>query len=132
MMVLGHWKCSGGYRVLIGSPEGVSGTPSNPMGHMGLVKEHTSPQGIGAPYKAIGGGEGKGERERKVWIRISTSFPHPPLSFPFMHLRKGGRPGGPQVGFLLLGAPRWLPLLPSNLYICGAPLEHTTSIVSRV
>ena len=76
-MVFGHQKCFGGHRVLIGSPEGVSGTPDNPMGHMGLVKEHTSPQAAGAPYKAVGGGEGKWERERKVWIRIPTSFPHP-------------------------------------------------------
>ena len=60
MMVFRHQKCSRGYRVLIGSPEGVSGTPDNPMGRMGLMKEHTSPQGAGVPYKAIGGGEGKG------------------------------------------------------------------------
>ena len=90
-IVFEHRKCFEGYRVLIGSPEGVSGTPDNHMGHMGLVKEHTSPQGAGAPYKAIGGGEGNGGRERKVWIRIPTSFPHPsPLSFPIMHTWKGG------------------------------------------
>ena len=60
-MVFGHQKFSGGYQVLIGSPEGVSGTPGNPVGHIGLVKEHTSPHGAGAPYRAIGGGEGKGK-----------------------------------------------------------------------
>ena len=60
MMVFGHQKCFGGYRVLIGSPEGVSGNPSKDMGFMGQEREHTSPQGAGAPYKAIGGGEGKG------------------------------------------------------------------------
>ena len=65
-LVFGHRKCSGGYRVLIGSLEGVSGTPGNPMGHMGLVKEYTSPQGARAPYKAIGGGEGKGKGKESV------------------------------------------------------------------
>ena len=81
-MVFGHRKCSGGYRVLIGSPEGVSGTPGNPMGHMGLVKEHTSPQGAGAPYKAIGGGEGKGEGKGKCGL----GFPPPSLTPSFLPL----------------------------------------------
>ena len=48
-MVFGHRKCSGGYQVLIGSPERVSGTPGKDMGLMGQVREHTSPQGAGAP-----------------------------------------------------------------------------------
>ena len=75
-MVLRHRKCFGGCWVLIGSLEGVSGTPSNPMGHMGLVKEHTSPQGAGAPYKSIGGGEGKGEGKGKCGL----GFPLPSTS----------------------------------------------------
>ena len=45
--------------MLIGSPEGVSGTPGNPMGHMGLVKEHTSPQGAGAPLSLAAGPSGR-------------------------------------------------------------------------
>ena len=42
---------------------------------MGLVKEHTSPQGAGAPYKAIGGEEGK-------WVghgKCGLGFPLPSL-----------------------------------------------------
>ena len=84
MMVFGHRKCFRGYRVLIGSPEGVSGTPGNPMDHMCLVKEHTSPQGDGAPYKAIGGAEGKGEGKAKCGLGFPLPS-SPPLSFPFMH-----------------------------------------------
>ena len=65
-MVFRHRRYSGGYLVLIGSPEGDSGTPYNPLSHMGLVKEHTRPQGDVGPNKAIGGGEGKGRREKEV------------------------------------------------------------------
>ena len=74
----------------IGSLEGVLGAPDNPMGHMGLVKEHTIPQGVGMPYRAIGGGEVKGGGKGNCEL----GFPLPsltPLSFPFMHTWKGGR-----------------------------------------
>ena len=94
MMVFGHQKCSREYQVLIGSPEGVSGTPGNPTAHMGLVKEHTSPQGDDATYKAIGGGEGKWVRARKVWIRIPTSFSLPPSFLPPPTNMAGGRGQG--------------------------------------
>ena len=42
-MVFGHQKCFRGYWVLIGSPEGVPGTPpTKDMGLMGQEREHTS------------------------------------------------------------------------------------------
>ena len=48
-MVFGHRKCSGGYRVHIGSPEGVPGTPGKRYGRYGPRGETHQPPGAGAP-----------------------------------------------------------------------------------
>ena len=52
-MVFGHRMCFGRYRVLNGSPEGVSGTPRKDVGLMVQVKEHTSPlwAGLSLPWR---------------------------------------------------------------------------------
>ena len=86
------------------------------MGLMGQEGKNTSHKGAGAPPIWAGKiGEGKGNEERKKGI----GFPLPPLPFLLrIGIGKGEAEfGGPQVGFLLLGMPPWLPLLPSNLYI---------------
>ena len=123
-MVFGHRKCSGGYKVHIRSPEGVPGTPGKRYGPYGPRGETHQPQGAGEPPIWAGhGGEGKGKEERKKGI----GFPLPPLPFLLrIGIGKGeANLGGAQVGFLLLGAPPWLPLLPSNLYICGRGTTRT-------
>ena len=48
-MVFGHQKCSEGYQVHIGSPEGVPGTPDKRYGPYGPRGEKHQPQGAGAP-----------------------------------------------------------------------------------
>ena len=96
-MVFGHRKCSGGTGYISGHRKGFRATPGKDMGLMGQVREHTSPQGAGAPTIWDGvGGEGKRARERKVWIRIPTSFSLPPLSNSF-HLGYIW-PGGARLG----------------------------------
>ena len=116
MMVFGHQKCCGKHRVLIGSPKGVPGTPGKRYGPYCPRGETHQPQGAGAPPIWDGKiGEVKGKEERKKGI----GFPLPPLPFLLrIGIGKGeAELGGAQVGFLLLGALPWLPLLPSNLYI---------------
>ena len=110
--------------------------PGNPMGHMGLVKEHTSPQGASAPYKAIGGGEGKGGRARKVWIRIPTSFPLPPFPSPSVIYGRGARGLGgtrsripPTWASPMAAAP---PSLSPTYMWEGGALAHTRQLPSRV
>ena len=64
-MVFGHRKCSGGYRVHIGSLEGVLGTPAKDMGLMGQEGKRTSHKGLVRPPIWAGqGGEGNGKEER--------------------------------------------------------------------
>ena len=59
-IVFGHRKCFGGYRVLIGSPEGVPGTPDKRYGPYGPRGETHQPQGASAPPIWAGlRGEGK-------------------------------------------------------------------------
>jgi hypothetical protein len=55
-MVFGHQKCFRGYQVLIGSPEGVPGTPPprQRYGLNGPREGQTSPQGAGAPLHQAG------------------------------------------------------------------------------
>ena len=98
------------------------------MGLMGQEGKHTIHKGDGAPPIRAGLiGEGKGKEERKKGI----GFPLPPLPFLLrIGIGKGeAEMGGPQVGFLLLGVPPWLRLLPSNLYIYmwggGTARTHT-------
>ena len=49
MIVFGHRKCFGGYRILIRSPEGVPGTPGKRYGPYGPREGTHPPQGAGAP-----------------------------------------------------------------------------------
>ena len=49
-MVFGHRKCFGGYRVHIGSPEGVPGTPAKRYGPYGPREETHQPQGEGCSH----------------------------------------------------------------------------------
>src|SRR3989337_2907259 len=118
-MVFGHRKCFGGYRVLIGSPEGVPGTPGKRYGPYGPRGEMHQPQGAGAPPIWAGlGGEGKRGRERKEWNRIPPSFPLPLFPSPSDKYGRGAAlGGGPQVGFGLLRAPPGSLPSPSHLYI---------------
>ena len=48
-IVFGHQKCFGGYKVLIGSPKGVPGTPDKRYGPNGPRGETHQPQGAGTP-----------------------------------------------------------------------------------
>ena len=80
---------------------------------MGQEGKHTSHKGARAPPIWAGQiGEGKGKEEWKKGI----GFPLPPLPFLLrIGIGKGeAELGGPHVGFLLLGAPPWLPLLPPS------------------
>ena len=80
MMVFGHRKCFGKHRVLIGSLEGVPGTPDKTYGPIGPRGKTHQPPGAGAPPIWAGqGGDGKGKEERQVWNRIPTSFSLPLL-----------------------------------------------------
>ena len=134
MMVFGHQKCCGKHRVLIGSPKGVPGTPDKRYGPYGLRGETHQPQrGWCAPPPIWAGqiGEGNGKEERKKGI----GFPLPPL--PFL-LRIGIGKGGGRIGRTPSRIPpTWgtpldasPPLQP--IYMKGAPLEHTPTIVSHV
>ena len=77
-MIFGHLKCSGVYRVHIGSLEGVPGTPGKRYGPYGPRGETHHPQrGWCPPIWAGQIGEGKGKEERKKGI----GFPLPPLPF---------------------------------------------------
>ena len=135
-MVFEHQKCFGGYRVLIGSPQRSYGHPRQRYGPYGPREGTQQPtRGWCAPIEAGPMRKRKEERERKVWIRIPTSFPHPLFPPPSCIHEKGGVGQGraPRGQRPTLGRP-WLPLLPSHLYICGegASRTDTTSIVSRV
>ena len=69
-MVFGHKKCSGRYRVHIGSPEGVPGTPSKDMGLMGQEGKRSSQQGLlRPPYGPHQRRKEKGKREGSGGIR---------------------------------------------------------------
>ena len=48
-IVFGHRKCSRGYQVHIGSPEGVPSNPGKRYGPYGPRGETHQPQGAGAP-----------------------------------------------------------------------------------
>ena len=124
-IVFGHWKCSGGYRVHIGSPEGVPGTPGKRYGPYGPRGETHQPQrGWCTPQMGWPNWSRKGEGGKEKGNRIPPS----PSSLPTPNRnRKGGEAelGGTQVGFLLLGVPSWLPLLPSNLYIYERGITRT-------
>ena len=65
-MVFGHRKCSGGYRVLIGSLEGVQGTPDKRYGPNGPRGETQQPAGAAAPpYGLSQRTKERGEERRK-------------------------------------------------------------------
>jgi hypothetical protein len=135
-MVFGHRKCFRGYRVLIGSPEGVPGTPGKKYGPYGPRGETHQPQGAGAPPIWAGlRRRRKGGRERKVWINIPTSFPLPPPSFlpPWEYMAGGGGQGrSPRAG----RPPMWCARLPSHpnpQYIFGRGRRaHPRQLPSRV
>ena len=78
-LVSGHRKCCGMHWVLIGSPEGVPGTPGKRYGPYGPRGEtHQQQRGWCTPLIWAGQiGEGKGKEERKKGI----GFPLPPLPF---------------------------------------------------
>ena len=124
------------FRVIPGHRKGFRATPDKHIGLMGQVREHTSPQGAGAP--PIGPATW-GERERrggKGKYEVGLLLPSPPPSFlsPLSKYGKGGRIGlGAQVGFLLLGRDLGcLPSSPSFIYVGRAPLEHTSIVPSHV
>src|SRR5215216_401208 len=131
-MIFGHRKCSGGTGYLSGHQKGFRAPPAKDMGLMGQEGKHTSHKGAGAPpIWASQIGEGKGKEKRKKGI----GFPLPPLSF-LLRIgigkgrgRIGRRPSRipPTWGAPLAASP---PLQP--IYMRGAPLEHTPTILSRV
>ena len=86
---------------------------------MGQEGNAAACRGCCAPHMGHTRGEGKRGREKEgEGFDLPLPSLHPPPSFPLRNLWKGeAELGGAKVGFLLLGAPPWLPLLPSNLYI---------------
>ena len=80
-MVFGHQNCSRGYRVLIGSPEGVPGTPGKDMGLIGPREGRTSPQGSGAPPYRPKLEEKERREGRRKGEDSASHFPSLPLSF---------------------------------------------------
>ena len=119
-MIFRHQKCSGGTGYISGHRKGFRASPRQLHGPTGPRRGQTSPSGVGAPHVGQNKGEGKRGRDKgRGAIRPPPSF-SPPSSFrppPGEYGRGVAELGGAQVGFLLLGAPPWLPLLPSNLYI---------------
>src|SRR5215216_2964838 len=92
-MIFGQRKCSGVYRVHIGSPEGVLGTPGKDMGLMGQYRDIPAPCGLVRPHigrnrrrRKGGKGEGKGR------IRPPPFLLSPLSSLPPPTLMEGGRP----------------------------------------
>src|SRR6266536_5499550 len=122
-MVFRHRKCFGGTGYLSGHRKGVSGTPGKDMGLMVQVREHTSPQGAGAPPigPAIWGGKERRGGEGKYEVGLLLPSRSPSFLSPLSKKRKGGGRigGGPQVGFLLLGAPLAAPLPLPPIYTWG-------------
>ena len=136
-MVFGHRKCFGMHRVLIGSPEGVPGTPGKRYGPYGPRGEtHQLQRGWCAPPHM---GWTNWRRKREEGKEKGNRIPPSPSSLPTPNRNRkgvGGRIGGtpsripPTWGTPLAASP---PLQPIYIYILGgAPLEHTTNIVSRV
>ena len=132
MMIFEHRKCSRGTGYVSGHRKGFWVPPEKDMGLKGQEGKHTSHKGAGAPPIWAGQiGEGKGKKERKKGI----GFPLPPL--PFL-LRIGIGKGGGRIGRTPSRIPpTWgTPLAASPplqpIYMRGAPVEHTTNIVSRV
>ena len=74
----------GGYRVHIGSPEGVPGNPDNDMGLMGQERDRPAPGGLVRPHIGLIGGKGRRGREKE------RGAP-PPLLVLFGLLPCGGR-----------------------------------------
>src|SRR3989337_318957 len=106
-MVFEHRKCFGGYRVLIGSPEGVSGTPGKRYGPYGPRGETHQSQGAGAPpIWAEPEDKERGEGRRKGGIRPPPSFP-PPSSFLPPPANKAGGAGHGETPSRI--RPTWAP-----------------------
>ena len=135
-IVFRHRKCFGGYRIHIGSLKGFRAPPAKDMGLMGQEEKHTSHKGLVRPHMVRPKWrKEKGRRKGNRGNMIPPSFPLSPLSFPPPEIRKGGGRigGGPQVGFLLLGAPQGCsPPSPTYIYMGRGRLEYTPKIVSRV
>ena len=123
-----------GYRVLIGSPEGVPGTPDKRYGPYGPRGETHQPQrGWCAPPPHMGwpNWRRKGEGGKEKGNRIPPS----PSSLPTPNRnRKGGRPNWevPKEDSSYLGCPISCLSSPQTYIYGGALLEHTTLIPSRV
>ena len=93
-MVYGHRKCFGGYRVHIGSPEGVPGTPNKDMGLMGQEGKRSSQQGLlHPPYRPNENVKERGE-ERKEGEGFVRPLPSFPLLLPPPPKKYGERGGG--------------------------------------
>ena len=58
-MIFRHQKSFGRYQVVIGSLEGVPGSPGRLYEFNGPKGEHTSPQGAGAPLSLAAGPRGR-------------------------------------------------------------------------
>ena len=134
MIVFGHRKCSGGtYRV---TGRGSGHPPAKIWALLGQGRDRPAPSGLVHPHMSRPmWRKEKGRRKGNRGNMIPPSFPLCPLSFPPPEVRKGGGRigGGPQVGFLLLGAPQgFSPPPPTYIYMGRGRLEHTTNIVSRV
>ena len=124
-MVFGHRKCSGGYRVYIGSLEGVPDTPAKDIGLMGQEGKRTSHKGLVCPpYGPAKVEKERGRRKGKKGNRIPPSFPLHPLSFPFRYIWQGGARLGRSPSRIrsylgrLLASP--LPLPPIYMWERGA------------
>ena len=89
-MIFGHRKCSGKHRVLIGSPEGVPGTPGKRYGPYEPRGETHQPQrGWCTPHMGWPNWRRKGEGGKEKGNRIPPFL----LFLPTPNRnRKGGRP----------------------------------------
>ena len=136
MIVFRHRKCFGGTGYLSGHRKGFRAPPAKDMSLMGQEGKRSSQQGLPCPpYGPHLRGRKQGKREGRGGIRPPPSFP-PPSSFlsppEFMEggeAELGRRPSRipPTWGAPLAASP---PL--QSIYMRGAPLEHTSTVVSHV
>ena len=126
-----HQKCFGGYRVLIGSPEGVPGTPIKDMRLMGQEGKCTSHKGLVChPYGLAKVEKERGRRKGKKGNRIppSPSFLPPRLNMAGARLGRDSKKDSSYLG----ASYGCSSLPPTYIYVGGGHVTHNRQLLSRV